>query len=312
MFVHLARTHLVTEAFCVATHRHLAVTHPLFVLLKPHFEGLLYINDQAAKGLLPPNGFIDVMFAAPIETTQAAVGKNRLAFDFYASMLPVDLQTRNMMNSNVLPDFAYRDDGLLVWNAIANWTRDYVNVYYSSDSDVINDTELTAWTNDVITNGKIGGFKAITSRQQLADVLTMIIFTASAQHAVVNFPQPEQFTYAPAVSPTAYAPAPQANVVYTQADWQKMMPPMMSAYEKVVIYHLLGAIYHGKLGQYNSAVYPHAPLFNDERVVGAGGPLQRFQNTLASIEQTIIERNKTRAYPYKYLLPSQIPNSTNI
>lgn len=312
MFVHLARTHLVTEAFCIATHRHLAPTHPLHVLLTPHFAGTLFINNKAASGLLPPGGFVDVMFAAPIETTQQVVGKNRLAFDFYASMLPVDLQNRNMMNRNVLPDFAYRDDGLLIWNAIANWVRDYINVYYTSDSDVDNDTELTAWVDDVANNGKISGFKAITSRQQLVDVITMIIFTATAQHAVVNFPQPELFGYAPAISAAAYAPAPQTATGLTEADWQKMMPPMLAAYEKINIYQILGAVHHIKLGQYNRAVYPYEPLMTDPRIVSAGGPLQRFQKELASIEQEIIQRNQSRAYPYRYLLPSQIPNSTNI
>ena len=52
LFTHLARTHLVIEAFAVATHRHLAQAHPLWALLVPHFEGTLFINDQAATSLI--------------------------------------------------------------------------------------------------------------------------------------------------------------------------------------------------------------------------------------------------------------------
>ncbi len=80
MFVHLAQTHLVSEAFCLATQRTLAPSHPLHVLLAPHFEGTLFINEGAARILLPSAGFIDVMFAAPIQDTQATAGGNRLGF----------------------------------------------------------------------------------------------------------------------------------------------------------------------------------------------------------------------------------------
>lgn len=91
MFVHLAQTHLVSEAFCLATQRTLAPSHPLHVLLAPHFEGTLFINEGAARILLPSAGFIDVMFAAPIQDTQATAGGNRLGFDFYRGMLPESL-----------------------------------------------------------------------------------------------------------------------------------------------------------------------------------------------------------------------------
>lgn len=77
MFVHLAPDPLVSEAFCLATQRTLAPSHPLHVLLAPHFEGTLFINEGAARILLPSAGFIDVMFAAPIQTPRpppAAIG----------------------------------------------------------------------------------------------------------------------------------------------------------------------------------------------------------------------------------------------
>ncbi len=45
---HLAHPHLVMEPFRVASMRTLAPAHPLARLLRPHFDGTLYIN-QAAK-----------------------------------------------------------------------------------------------------------------------------------------------------------------------------------------------------------------------------------------------------------------------
>lgn len=53
MFVHLAQTHLVSEAFCLATQRTLAPSHPLHVLLAPHFEGTLFINEGRRGSCCP-------------------------------------------------------------------------------------------------------------------------------------------------------------------------------------------------------------------------------------------------------------------
>ncbi|MDO2123231.1 lipoxygenase family protein, partial [Escherichia coli] len=99
-----------------------------------------------------------------------------------------------------------------------------------------------AWVGEVIGSGKVAGFRPITGRSQLVEVLTMVIFTASAQHAAVNFPQPSMMTYAPAICAMSAAPAPDSPSGKSEADWLKMMPPTLVALEKVNIYHLLGSV----------------------------------------------------------------------
>ncbi|WP_279632688.1 lipoxygenase family protein, partial [Pseudomonas aeruginosa] len=178
--------------------------------------------------------------------------------------------------------------------------------------DVTGDVELAAWVGEVIGSGKVAGFRPITGRSQLVEVLTMVIFTASAQHAAVNFPQPSMMTYAPAICAMSAAPAPDSPSGKSEADWLKMMPPTLVALEKVNIYHLLGSVYHGRLGDYRQTGFPYAPVFSDRRVTASGGPLERFQARLKEIEATIRTRNQARRRPYEYLLPSRIPASTNI
>ena len=66
---------------------------------------------------------------------------------------------------------------------------------------------------------------------------------------------------------------------------------------------LLGSIYHTQLGEYN---FGH---FGDLSVVI---PLSHFKDALATIEKDINTRNESFEKPYKVLLPSAIPQSTNI
>lgn len=307
IFVHLARTHLVSEVFAMATPRNLSGRHPLYLLLKPHLEGAIFINEGAADTLLPPLLFIDTLFAAPISSAQLMTVKDRLSFDFYKKMLPADLASRKVDNPAL--HYPYRDDATLIWNAIKTWVSDYVKTYYLSDADVTQDYELSDWVKDVANSGKIKGFKAITSREQLIEVLTMVIFTASAQHAAVNFSQPDLCAYAPAISALLSAPAPDNTRGHSLEAWSRMLPPLLAAIERVTIYNVLGGVYYRKLGEYKSNAFPYADIITDPAV---SGYLAQFNAALTNIESTINGRNSQRTYPYTYLLPGNVPASTNI
>jgi arachidonate 15-lipoxygenase len=311
LFVHLARTHLVLEAFTVATHRQLAENHPVNILLLPHFIGTLFINNAAASFLIAPGGPIDDFFGAPIGNSQQAAGNDRLAFDFYANMLPNDLKRRRVDNPATLPDYPYRDDALLVWQTIEDWVDSYVALYYADDAAVDDDFELSAWADALISDGKLKGFTQITSRAQLVQVLTMVIFTASAQHAAVNFPQRPLMTYAPAISGASWQDAPKKQDKHTEKQWLALMPPVKYALEQLNILYLLGSVHYRVLGDYRSNQFPYLHWFEDSAVTSKHGPLAQFQAALRDVEETINARNTLRI-SYTFLLPSNIPNSINI
>lgn len=312
LVAHLARTHLVIEGVAMATHRHLATVHPLWALLVPHFEGTLFINEAAATSLIAPNGPIDHIFAGTITSTQGLAVAARLDFDFSAKMLPNDLAARGVGPASALTDFPYRDDGLLVWGAIRAWVDQYIAIYYASDPDVTGDTELAAWAACLASEAKIKGFGPITTRDALVDACTMIIFTASAQHAAVNFPQKDIMAFAPGVTGSGWQPAPPSQGGQDKPGWLAMMPPMALALEQLNVLELLGSLHYRPLGDYRSTDYPYAPWFQDSRVTGPQGPLASFQAHLADIDTVIAARNAERMRPYPYLQPSLIPTSINI
>jgi arachidonate 15-lipoxygenase len=311
LFVHLARTHLVMEAFAVATRRCLADAHPLNALLVPHFFGTLFINNAAASSLIAPGGPIDHIFGAPIADSQKAAGTDRLAFDFDANMLPADLAARGVADPATFPDYPYRDDALLLWSAIAQWAQDYVAVYYADDAAVTGDTELTDWYGSLVADGKVTGLAPIATRARLTEVLTMLIFIATAQHSAVNFPQKPLMTYAPAMSGAGWSEAPASQADHREQDWLALLPSPESALEQLNILYLLGSVHYRALGDYRSNDFPYLPWFEDQAVIGSSGPLARFQAALRDAQATIAQRNRTRI-PYTFLLPEGIPNSINI
>lgn len=312
LFTHLARTHLVIEAFAVATHRHLAEAHPLWALFVPHFEGTLFINNQAATSLIAANGPIDHIFAGTIVSSQTAAADDRLAFDFWGRMLPADLVARGVGVTSPLGDYPYRDDALLVWRTIREWARQYVDLYYASDADVTGDDELAAWAACLAGEAKIRGFGPVTTRKQLVDICTMVMFTASAQHAAVNFPQKDIMAFAPAVTGAGWQAAPGMQRGQDKPGWLAMLPPMALALEQLNVLELLGSVHYRPLGDYRSNAFPYPAWFQDPRVTGKEGPLAWFRAALSDVESEITARNAQRIEPYPYLLPSLIPTSINI
>ncbi|WP_437933249.1 lipoxygenase family protein [Sorangium sp. So ce341] len=308
---HLGQTHLVMEAFAMATPRQLAPEHPVNVLLTPHFQGTLAINNAAEADLIAPGGPVDNLLAGTIaSSTQLAVDAV-LSYSVNQQFLPVALAHRGVDDPSALPSYPYRDDAVLLWGAIHTWVSRYLAIYYTSDADVLGDYELQSWIAELSSPSEcglkdIGEDGAIRTVAYLTDLLTHVVFTASAQHAAVNFPQSSLMSFTPALPLAAYAPAPSITAGLPSSEIFQHLPPLQQALLQLNVMMLLGGVYYSRLGDYDRNI-PGA-YFTDARV---REPLEAFQRELMEIEATIGKRNLQR-FPYLVLLPSQIPQSINI
>ncbi len=308
---HLGRTHLFIEPFVIATKRRLPANHHLRILLEPHFEGTILINYGAHQLLIADRRQVDALLAGTIEsdrqlTVQAA---QDYLHHFNDVMFPNTLRSRGVDKISQLPEYPYRDDGLLIWNAIHQWVSAYLGSYYITGQQLLADQALQNWAKELISQqgGRLQNFGedasgTIKTLDYLIDAVSTIIFTASAQHAAVNFAQGELMTYAPAFPLASYSPAP--TNPDQQGDFMSMLPPIDQAKTQLKVTYLLGSVYYTQLGQYSNSYFKSKPQINSALV--------NFQNQLKAIEQEITQRNRTRIMPYKFLLPSQIPQSINI
>ncbi|MBN9118394.1 MAG: lipoxygenase [Planctomycetes bacterium] len=304
---HLARTHLLIEPFVVCTYRQLAPNHPLFVLLVPHFDGTLAINDASWRHLIANKGAVDQLFGGTIETSRKLAASGVQTCLFNEAMLPKAVAARGTDDPETLPVYPYRDDARLYWDAIHEWVGAYLALYYPTDAEVQADPELKAWLTEIgaADGGRVGGFgpgMAAPTVAYLTDAVTMILFTCSVQHAAVNFPQYDVMSYVPAMPLAGYAPAPTSKTGATAADHLAQLPPLDMAELQMELGYLLGTVHYTTLGQYP------AGYFLDPRVAE---PLARFQARLAEAGRQIEQRNTTRV-PYTTLRPADIPQSINI
>ena len=302
---HLGQTHLVVEAFIMATQNQLS-GHPVAKLLQPHFEGTLFINNAAQSALIAPSGTVDTIFGGTIDSSRVAAvkGAQAVLFNFAISSPPEQLAARGVDNTQQLPCYPYRDVALPIWHAILGWTTDYATAIYSSEAAPAADPRLQQWVAELISHqggrvknvgNLVDGVEKIETRAQLAKILAIIIFTASAQHSAVNFPQASIMSFAPAMPLAGYSPLP------SDTAWLAMLPPLDQALTQLNIGTLLGSVHYTRLGEYDS------DYFTDPNIQRA---LARFQQALASIERNMESSGLAQTYPY--LLPSLIPQSINI
>jgi arachidonate 15-lipoxygenase len=202
-------------------------------------------------------------------------------------------------------EYPYRDDARIFLTAIRRFCHAYVALFYTNDGAMAADDELRAWARE-LSDPRGGALRqvslgpAIASREELAEILAHVLFTAGPQHAALHFPPTADFTAVASFPAALYdAPAePGAPDFLAYA-----LPPADRALEQFETNHIASYRYD-RFGDY--ARYPLG------RVEAAEPLVRRLPEDLEDVERTIATRNAARARPYVFLRPSLVPNSVNI
>ena len=226
------------EAYAVATMRNLPDAHPLCRLLQPHYRYTIGINTAARLKLINKGGLIDQIFSLGENGKEAFFQRACKVYNVQGANVKDNVKKRGVDDKNLLPNYYYRDDGLLIWDAIESYVREIIGIFYKSDEDVKEDTEVQSWANDVHFHAFPGydgapdghGFPdKMESREDLILYCTLIMFTGSAQHAAVNFGQFDIYGFAPNAPFTLHKPPPNKKGVTTFAHVLESLPTLFTS-----------------------------------------------------------------------------------
>lgn len=341
---HLCNTHLSMEAFAIATSRQLPVGHPLYQLLRPHFRFLLAINTRGNTLLLADDAAIESLLAPTREASVSLINQSYRERSFVDGAFPHDIAKRGL-EPKYLPDFAYRDDAQLLWEAIATYVSSYLQRYYRDDAAVLLDPYLQAWAAEL---GQPLSDRPLTEFPELPDWIPaelaaktgIRVDTLPDYPRVPNFPAATHENQRPGeiqglqqlieiATQIIFTCGPQhAAVNFSQFDYagytpnaplatyarpdvavtlEEVMPSPEQDLKQMELTFALSGIIWGQLGDSQLIQYEEE---GDRQI------LRQFQLNLKSIEQEIQQRNQQRlnrdGIDYPYLLPSRIPNSINI
>ncbi|PKA54495.1 Lipoxygenase 6, chloroplastic [Apostasia shenzhenica] len=200
---HWLRTHACMEPYIIASHRQLSTMHPIFKLLHPHMRYTLEINALARQSLINGGGIIESCFTPGRYSMELSSTAYKTMWRFDMEALPADLIRRGMAVEDssmpggiklVIEDYPYAADGILIWSAIQDWVHDYVSAFYSDDDTIASDSELQSWWDEIKNKGHEDKkhepwWPTLDTRESLTRILSTIIWTASGQHAAINFGQ---------------------------------------------------------------------------------------------------------------------------
>ncbi|XP_043953846.1 arachidonate 12-lipoxygenase, 12S-type [Gambusia affinis] len=304
---HLLRTHLVVEVFCVATLRQLPAVHPIYKLLAPHLRYTLEINCRGRTQLISPNG----IFKRVVSTGGDGLlilAQREFKVLTYRSLQPhFDFTDRGVFQ---VPNYFYRENSLMLWEAIHGFVSDMVSLYYHTDQNVEEDPELQAWIKDITEEGftelpNFGLSNKLCSKEELSTVLAVVIFTSTAQHAATNNGQFDWCAWVPNTPCTMRLPPPSDKDAVTMEMIMASLPDVgQSCVQMAITWHLGRAQPDAiPLGQYTQE------LFTESLALEL---IETFRMKLKEIEKQILDQNAGLDLQYLVLLPSRIENSITI
>lgn len=309
---HLGFTHLVMEAVGVITHRTLSPSHPIFRLLAPHFLYLMAINSRALEVLVSEGGWVDTCMSI------GRVGMfnilKRVLPDWRLDVqgtLPNDLKARGVDDPEVLPNYHYRDDGLLLYDAILKYATKVVKGNYDTPEKLADDYELKEWArclSDAPENDGAGlkgvpGNGKFNTVDELIATVAPIIFIGSVGHAAANFSQYDDYGFPGNYPAFMYGTPPKDKRPCTEKDIIDTLPTKKMSLDTLLITRLLSERATNPLGDFE-VQYQYDK-------VGTQAIKELIQD-LEKIGEVIDKRNETRTHPYVYLHPKEIPNAISI
>ncbi|XP_073695395.1 polyunsaturated fatty acid 5-lipoxygenase-like [Garra rufa] len=305
LVIHLLKTHLVSEVFEMAMYRQLSTVHPVYKLLMPHVRFTIAINAEAREKLISKNGIFSRVTSLSEDGMGTLMQNAMKTLTFKSLCLPEDIKARGIED---IPKYYYREDGMKIWKTLNRFVSDVVNIYYKSDEVVQEDVEIQRFVKDVACSGMNNSDnfpKCLESREQLVEYLTVVIFTASAQHAAVSFGQFDWYGWIPNSPSTMRKPPPQKKRPVDMKFIMDTLPDRGCSVE------LLGTVWALTRTQKNErflGMYPDM-YFTEQTVEEA---IKTFRAKLKEVTNTIKSRNIELRLPYCYLSPDKIPNSVAI
>lgn len=304
LWTHAVQIHYVMEAIIMVTYRQLSKNHPLLALLDPHLQYTLSVNvhplyERGSNGKVPYYG---TMFPGDNDALVKFMGEGMRQFKFRERALPNDIKRRHVANPKLI--YPYRDDGLPIWNAIQDFARAYVDVYYKSDQYVLEDYELQAWAKE------LGGERAtgacgledfpthFSSKKEVAEIFGQIIYIATAHHSSIHFPQYPYAQFVPNMPNSIYeSPTDLLKKNLANDQIMRLFPHFKVALFQSFLYYAVN-FRVSRIGEYP------LKMFNPEAVA----VIERYQHVLKQMSSAHQDKYINKREKYPYMNPEHIPN----
>jgi len=139
-------------------------------------------------------GLLDSYTSLGFDGFQALISRYAARFSFLELDPIWDFKHREVDDDRKLPNYFYRDDSVRIWNCLRKCCSDILERFYETPEDVSRDGEISEWLqelNDIgfpnMTESQRNGLpRRFESVADVADLVTKVIFTLTAQHSATH------------------------------------------------------------------------------------------------------------------------------
>jgi len=161
-----------------------------------------------------------------------------------------DVKNREVDFQSLPISYPYRDDALCFYETIGHFVSNIINIYYKTDEDFKNDKSLRLWfqllqdtTEPTAPSLNYDGVKRFpdfpNTKNELADILTAIIWSASGQHSAVNNGQFDYYGFVPNGPLLHRKPVPLPDQEIDQQYIFDSLPSLEQSLQQIGFMHLL-------------------------------------------------------------------------
>lgn len=312
---HFVETHALSIPLRVELYRWLAAAHPVRVLLTRHFALDLALEDQAGVVLFNASTPLDRTFGlsavdcvrfinAQLQAGHAVSRALHWGRDGDAPDLgPVqqDLRDRGLFG---LPH-RYAEYAQLHFEAIAAFTRAFVDAFYADDAAVGRDGELQAW---VCASASVSHLRAafpsrVASKQRLAELLARLVFLAAVKHHAMNGETTWETLAMPYSAPALWQPLPTDK---QPGGAEEELLHYLQPADRFPDLVFLSAVFNRPREEQHSLFGAFGSLGADARLATA---VDAYERALRGIDAQIAAQEDGQIWPYHLLRPARLPHN---
>lgn len=184
---HFNWVHLVAGAqLAIATRNCLSADHPLCRLLWPYIFGTQQSNDMVTRGQMVIGGDFETTFSFTFKGMCDLFDKTYLDFHYIVNDPERDGDARKVRNAGF--ETPTQDNLEELFKIMNSFTRNYLQIYYTSDPALRRDQQAMAWLGELnkrVPNGVGVGTTSVT-RDGFARLLAQQLFSVTVQHEILG------------------------------------------------------------------------------------------------------------------------------
>ncbi|KAG1705455.1 Arachidonate 12-lipoxygenase, epidermal-type [Nymphon striatum] len=270
---HFDNSHLFVDNAAILLYRHVSPSHPIHKLLKPHFFMMFGNNLKGQSAIFGQGRFLDRIMTGGRIPGQVVAAKEGFKLTYKELNPVVNNLVREIQSIKVYP---YRDRSIPLYYAIRSYVQEILENYYrkyqneySKNSclkivyftmctiillckdrhkDVAKDSEIQTWRTMLEKSMVYGGAgiqhlpgssKGSMNLNDLVDIVTTVLFQATAYHSAVNGGMFDNYGI-PANYPFGLRKPPPTTKDISEQDILDSLPNKFTTFDTGVIMTILG------------------------------------------------------------------------